>query len=476
MAALACAMAHAGRAQDLPVPVREDCARWEVCRDLALDAATREEYERFHDLAWRTVQTGPPRSTDLMFLLARAQSLSGRPHDALVMLRRIAEQGSAPVAALADDDFRRVRALSDWPVVEALINAVAERASPAPAPAAPVAAGRTSAVTPEHTSAAPAATATPPPIERGPHPARSGRHPQVDEALRFESAGWVPSGLAFDAVSGRFLFGTTNGRKVVVVGEQSDRVVDLVRAESAAFYDVLALEIDPRRGDLWVATSEIGDSDGHEETSGRAAIHKLQLVSGRPLATLPVPTDGAPIRLSDLAVTTAGVVMALDREGSRLWRLPPGGRQLEALTTLAVRAPNSLAIETSGRYAYVAHEEGLARVDLATRELAPVRATKNVVMSGIERVRWHRGSLVAVQRTSAGARHLIRFRLTPSGDRIAGVDVLDPSLPRDATPPAVALSGSDFYYTMADRNPDDVVGPAKRGDPVTMIVRRARIR
>ena len=35
------------------------CTEWHQCRELALAAADRGEYETFHDLAWRAVQTGP---------------------------------------------------------------------------------------------------------------------------------------------------------------------------------------------------------------------------------------------------------------------------------------------------------------------------------------------------------------------------------------------------------------------------------
>src|SRR4026207_392379 len=55
------------------------CQDWQECRQQALDAVARHEYERFHDLAWRTVQTGPPRSPELMFLLAPAQTPTGAP-------------------------------------------------------------------------------------------------------------------------------------------------------------------------------------------------------------------------------------------------------------------------------------------------------------------------------------------------------------------------------------------------------------
>ena len=114
------------------------CAEWRVCQQMALDAAARGEYELFHDLAWRTVQTGPRNDPALMFLLARAQALSGRPHDALVMLVRLADKGVA-AAAITDPDFRRTRELPGWPEVEAAIAAGTSVALPLPSTITPVA-------------------------------------------------------------------------------------------------------------------------------------------------------------------------------------------------------------------------------------------------------------------------------------------------------------------------------------------------
>src|SRR5262245_2244564 len=105
------------------------CSEWHECRSMALAAAEQHEYERFHDLAWRAVQTGPPRDPSLMLLLARAQVLSGRPHDALVMLNRLAEMGIWSDAA-TNEEFARTRELPGWPEVAARIERL-----PAPAEA-----------------------------------------------------------------------------------------------------------------------------------------------------------------------------------------------------------------------------------------------------------------------------------------------------------------------------------------------------
>ena len=106
-----------------------ECGTWQECRQQALEAADRHDYETFHDLSWRAVQKGPRNDADLMRMLARAQSLSGRPGDALVMLDRLAGLGVSTNAATSDD-FERVRALPGWAEFERKLAGL----PPAPAP------------------------------------------------------------------------------------------------------------------------------------------------------------------------------------------------------------------------------------------------------------------------------------------------------------------------------------------------------
>ena len=65
-----------------------------------------------------------PGSLRPMYMLARAQSLSGRPHDALVMLLRLAERGIDTDAA-DNDDFASVRRLPQWPDLPARLRGAA---------------------------------------------------------------------------------------------------------------------------------------------------------------------------------------------------------------------------------------------------------------------------------------------------------------------------------------------------------------
>src|SRR5262245_10105556 len=309
------------------IAARVECREVQECQRLALEAQERGAYETFHDFAWRTIQTGRRNDPELMYLPARAQSLSNRPTDALVTLRRLAEMGVVYDAA-TNEDLWAVRTLPGWPQVAALIDRVAGSDVPAPAPA----------------PRAPAATP--------PKPTASIGAPKIQEltvvdAIRFSAPGYVPGGLAYDSVSRRFLVGDLSARKVLVVGEGSDHVEDMVRADSARFQDVTAIEIDRRRGDLWVVSTG--------STDGTGALHKLQLISGRMLGVFEAATELKPVRFADVTVTPSGTVLVLDDVGRRVLGFRPKGKTLAAVIRLEVEAPTGLAASGDGEVAYVAH-------------------------------------------------------------------------------------------------------------------------
>jgi hypothetical protein len=392
------------------------CGDWRECRALALQAADRGEYETFHDLAWRTIQKARPNDPDLMLMLARAQSLSGRPDDAVVMLVRIIAAGGDVRDAIATPDFRRARALPRWHEVE---DAIA--GSPPPLAVSTSGSARTAAAE----SPAPRPSTAP-----------------AEDGLRFEEdVPFDPTGLAHDAVSRRFVIGDRGGRRLVIVDEMSRHVVPLVSVASAGFRDqITGFEIDPRRGDLWVVSADRDAASQAEQTT----LHKLQLVSGRTLFGVTPAASLGPARLADVAVTESGTVLALDTVGRRLLRLRPGARDLEVASPLDVDA---VAIAPADdRVVFVAHAGGILRVDLVERRVAPLRS--ETPLSGIEWVRWYRGSLIAVQRDGAepsAATRIIRLPLDAAGRSASRVRVVEAAAPPKAAR-ASALDSGVLYY------------------------------
>lgn len=378
------------------------CADATACRADAQAAAARGDFETFHDLAWRAVQKGRPNDPDLMLLLARAQALSGRFGDALVMLGRIIDLGGITDAATSAD-FAVVRLLPAWPDVEAKLTGK---------PAAP-----------------PASSPSPPPAPLPLAAAEAGD-------LEFDAPGIEPLGLAHDAVSRRFVLGDRKAQRLVVIDEMSRRVVNYVSAASAGFYDHLtAFTVDARRGDLWVVSVK-GEPD-----RASSILHKLQLVSGRALSEARAADQASPMRLVDLTVAPDGVVYAVDGIDSRIYRLRPGAKALELVMRLDARRPTAVAA-ADDRILYVAAEKGLVRVDVSARSASPVKSVEE--LTDFESLAWRAGALIGVQRL-AGSSLIVRIPLDASGARAQPRHIL-------AASPAATVGGlgGDAYYYLAD--------------------------
>ena len=381
------------------------CSDAPDCRRQALEASARGEYELAHDLAWRAVQKGTKNDPDLMFVLARAQALSGRAADALVMLGRIADLGVAPDVT-TDPDFSRVRALRAWPELEAKL--AGKPAPPAAAPPAPLA---------PSTPAAPTASSGP-------------RDPNV---IPFSAPGLEPFALAHDAVSRRFVLGDRGAHRLLVIDEVSRNVVNYVSAASAGFYEQLtAFAIDARRGDLWVASAR---GDGDESAS---VVHKLQLVSGRTLLEARAPEKVGAVRFVAVTATADGTVYALDAIGARLFRLRPGARTLEQMVRFESGVGAALAAADE-QTLYVAGAKGLLRVDVAARSATSVKSVED--LTGFDSLAWRAGSLLGVEQV-AGSFVVVRVRLDPSGTHAQPRQILAAS----PTPTVGALAGDSFYY------------------------------
>jgi hypothetical protein len=426
------------------------CADAAACREAAAAAEARQDFEAFHDLAWRAAQKSKPNDPEIMYLLARAQSLSGRPGDALVMLRRLAQMRVA-TDAKTSDDFRRVRDLPGWPELEALMNeagsskpltAATSTPSPAatPAPSDPkpaAAAPKPGARAPKAAAAAPGAAET-----------AAGEVGVGEDTMRLASVTLEPIGLAYDSASRRFVVGDGHDNKLIVADEVFNHVNDLIGAASGGFGRLSAVEIDTRRGDLWVTSTE---------ANGVAAVHKLQLVSGRVLARLDMPDSMKPIAISDFAVLDSGALLLLDSAGGRLVPVKSVAGPFEQAIPLKVSGASSLA--TADRRVYIAHEGGLSVVELPARRVVEVAAPKGASLSGLRRIRWTSGGLLALQESGDSIR-MIRIRLSRRGQAATAIEPLDRGTASAGT--ALTISRDAAYYIAATKD-----GPA---------IRRVRLR
>lgn len=422
---------------------QQPCTDWQTCRDLAEQARAAGDYETFHDLVWRAVQTRGRRDPELVFLLARAQSLSGRPHDAMITLQRLAQELHVAKDVSTDDDFRRVRALPGWADVEAQIKAVAEQVPPRGS-----ATGFRHGVPPEGSAAEFDPKSPPEPSPNRPAEPSGGtsrRNPPAEpaggtseEVARFPARAFDAGGLAYDAVSRRFVIGNLPARKLTIVEEGTNRAATL-SGDAAQLLNVRALEIDRSQGDLWVVSE--GSRDGANGTTSE--LHKLQLVSGRVLTIYKAESSGDASRFVDIAVGKSSEVLVLDAAGPRLLR-PSRNGHLVTVMDLPKGEVTSLAPAEDARTVYVAYTDRIARADLATRHVDRLIG-KQTALSGFARLRWHKGSLVGA-RVVQGKQQIVQLRLSPNGLSVASTRLLDGSDAPATSIAALDLLEDDFFY------------------------------
>lgn len=272
------------------------------------------------------------------------------------------------------------------------------------------------------------------------------------ESLRFTSTPLAPAGLAYDAVSRRFIVGDREARRLTVVDEFSQHVANLASAQSAGFGNIAALEIDPRQGNLWVVSG--GDGTLAADPPARTTLHKLQLISGRVLESFGLSDRFASAAFVDVAAAGDSTVLVLDASGHRVFRLRPKSSDLEVVASLPDERPLSIA-PAGDTLAYVSTDAGIAVVDLVARTVTQVKSASRVNLAHVARLRWHKGSLIGIQQAD-GSYRAVRFTLDRAGRRVTAERILDAPLPSVA-PTSATIAGGVLYYLASGEGSEMII-------------------
>jgi sugar lactone lactonase YvrE len=261
-------------------------------------------------------------------------------------------------------------------------------------------------------------TATP-----GPDPAHpaTGNAAGVEAAFTIPEPDLIPEGIAYDPVDGTFFVGSTWRRKIVAVDAEG-RSRDFTAEVQDGLWGVVGMRVDPARRTLWAATSHAGAGmpmkDEPAGELGRAGLFAWQLPDGRLRSKLLLDDGDGAHFLNDVAVTPDGAAYVTDSQARAVYVARPGADRLEVFARLDSSAfPNGIDVSEDGARLYVAVEGGMRRIDLATREVAPVAFPDGLSPGGIDGLYVHRGGLVAVQPWEAG-RFVERYVLDPAGSRV----------------------------------------------------------
>lgn len=278
---------------------------------------------------------------------------------------------------------------------------------------------------------------------------QSNREPVVRGRVAFElpERDLLAEGIAYDEREGAFYVSAVHRRKIVRM-DLEGRFTDFATLDGPEGGAPLGLHVDPVRRQLWVAVAAMPQMRGYAASdSGRSALHRYDLDSGRLTARYATPNDGRAHGLGDVIVTRGGDVYASDSRAPVIYRLRPGADALQAwVESPLLGSAQGMAFAPDERTLYVAdYARGILRIDVARRTVTDVPAADSVVALGIDGLYQADGHLVGIQNGVAPHR-VVRLRLTAGGDRIESAEVLDRAHPSHNEPTLGVLVGRELYY------------------------------
>jgi sugar lactone lactonase YvrE len=276
---------------------------------------------------------------------------------------------------------------------------------------------------------------------------RNGEPVVVSEvAFELPERALLTEGIAYDARDDVFYVGSVHQSKIFRVTRGG--TVSELTPELPGRWAPLGLRVDRKGGTLWVAATALPQTAGYNPSdSGRSAILRYDLPSGRLRARYDAPADGTPHVIGDLIVTRGGTVYATDSRAPVLYRVPARGDSLERFVESPLfLSGQGLALTPDERSLYVAdYARGILRVDLGGRNVSLVEAADSVLALGIDGLYFHRGSLVGIQ-NGVTPHRVTRFTLNPAGDRVLRAEVLERAHPRHDEPTLGVLVDGELYY------------------------------
>jgi hypothetical protein len=243
--------------------------------------------------------------------------------------------------------------------------------------------------------------------------------PAADEAAwAITDMNGIIEGLAIHPATGETYFSDVFNRCIWyrdVSGPSA--VMKKFSTDDDGLLGVFALKFSADGRSLWASSSALPEMKGYTDADqGRALLAEYDLSTRRLRRTHALPADGRPHVLGDMTLAADGTLYVTDSLSPLIWRLAPGGDQLEKwVENPEFRSLQGVAFSGDGRSLYVAdYPRGLRRIDLESRQATLLPAPTGTELRGVDGLYPVAGGLVAIQNGTKTQR-IIRIVLDDTG-------------------------------------------------------------
>jgi DNA-binding beta-propeller fold protein YncE len=268
-----------------------------------------------------------------------------------------------------------------------------------------------------------------------------------------DQLGLIPEGIAFDANSGRYFFGSMRTGDIYVFDGQG-QLSRFATVQHEGKLAAIGLAVDTPRGLLWAAGASFDLVEGFDpDAPVRSGVFGFDLETGdlREQFIADKPING----FNDVAIAPSGDIYLT---GDALSVVRTGSETIATVdSSLQIFGSNGIAVRPDGKRLFVtSYPVGIAAIDPQTGDAYWLDAPDGVTLYGIDGLYWHQGDLIGVQN---GVRpwRLVRMQLNEDQTAVTGVRLIE--FANDAiTPTTGAIVGNVIHYIGLGPQPDSMPG------------------
>jgi hypothetical protein len=261
-------------------------------------------------------------------------------------------------------------------------------------------------------------------------------------ALLIRERDLFPEGIAYDPV-GKTFYVSSIKRKILAV-RLDGSAKDFKSSGQDGLGETLGMKVDAKRRILWVISDSF--SQAAQRKAERPGVFQYDLKTGalRFKHLLPPSSRGF---LNDVALSSTGDAFITNTATGEVFRASPDHDGLEPfLPPNSVIQANGIAVSPDDKLLFVAGWIGVARVDIATRQVQLLAKPRNVADANIDGLYFHRGTLVGIQNPDVHPGRVMRYYLNPSQNTIQRAEVLEAYNPIFDVPTTGTLVGDYLYF------------------------------
>ena len=261
--------------------------------------------------------------------------------------------------------------------------------------------------------------------------------------LQIHERDLLPEGIAYDPTDTTFYFSSINKHKIVAV--RSDGLEkDFKASGQDGLCETFGLKVDAKRRILWVVSDCF--APGMQNNAEHMGLFQYDLKTGtlRFKHLLPPTSKGL---LNDVAINSVGEAFTTNTGTGEVFRASPNHDGLEPfLPPNSVIQANGIAVSPDDKLLFVAGWIGVARVDIATRQVRLLSKLRAISDANLDGLYFYQNSLVGIQNPDVHPGRVMRYYLSPDRNAITRAEVLEAYNPIFDVPTTGALVDDSLFF------------------------------